>query len=116
MSGTSGNASTVPKLVIGRAGLYVMEAVESAWISSRKKHTSHKEARRTRDKRRGDDIEHRRVHVRMDGKVGIGVRARGDKDRVALGDRDREREDRKLFNVGPVNLGVIGSKHNRGKK
>jgi hypothetical protein len=29
MSGTSGNASIVPRLVTGRAGLYVIEAVES---------------------------------------------------------------------------------------
>jgi hypothetical protein len=52
----------------------------------------------------------------MDGKVGGGVMSRGDKDRIPLGDREREREDWELCNVGPVNLGVIGSKHNHGKR
>ena len=47
----------------------------------------------------GDGVEHVGVHVRVDRPVRGGVVACSDKDRVPLGDSDRDEVDRRFLNV-----------------
>ena len=75
--------------------------------SAQRWNTVRMETQRTNDERVGDGVEHGRIHVGVDGKVGFGIGARGDEDRVALRNRDGKRARRELISIGPINLGVI---------